>query len=85
MPASALLTPLILSIAAYALGLTFFRLVLHPLTKVPGPKLAAITGWYEFYFDCIKHGQYAFHVQELHKQYGIPQAPQILLDPAPSS
>lgn len=70
MAASAYLVALILSIPAYLLGLTFFRLFLHPLAKVPGPKLAAVTGWYEFWYDCVKHGQYAFHVQDLHKRYG---------------
>ncbi|GAB7365578.1 hypothetical protein MBLNU230_g6650t1 [Neophaeotheca triangularis] len=50
--------------------LAIYRLFLHPLAKVPGPKLAAITGWYEFYFDCFRKGQYVFKIQELHEVYG---------------
>ncbi|KAH8653079.1 cytochrome P450 [Tricladium varicosporioides] len=46
------------------------RLFFHPLSHIPGPKLAALTWWYEFYFDGIKEGQYVFKIQELHKQYG---------------
>lgn len=70
MAAADLILAAVLLIVAYATGLTIFRLLLHPLAKVPGPKLAAATGWYEFYFDCVRHGQYAFHIQELHKRYG---------------
>lgn len=50
------------------------RLYFHPLAHIPGPKLAALTWWYEFYFDVIQPGQYVFHIQELHKQYGKSQA-----------
>ncbi|CAG8978255.1 hypothetical protein HYALB_00009152 [Hymenoscyphus albidus] len=39
-------------------------------THIPGPKLAALTWWYEFYFDGIKGGKYVFKIQELHTQYG---------------
>lgn len=46
------------------------RLCFHSLAHIPGPKLAALTWWYEFYFDVIQPGQYVFKIQELHKQYG---------------
>ncbi|KAL1956602.1 hypothetical protein VTO42DRAFT_6949 [Malbranchea cinnamomea] len=36
----------------------------------PGPKLAAATFWYEFYYDAILKGKYAFKIRELHKKYG---------------
>ncbi|RMZ13420.1 hypothetical protein D0860_02550 [Hortaea werneckii] len=55
---------------AYGLGLIAFRLLLHPLARVPGPKIAAITGWYEFYWDCPKSGQYVFRIRDMHKRYG---------------
>ncbi|CAG8956484.1 hypothetical protein HYFRA_00003870 [Hymenoscyphus fraxineus] len=48
----------------------FRRLYFHPLAHIPGPKLAALTWWYEFYFDGIKGGKYVFKIQELHKKYG---------------
>jgi hypothetical protein len=46
------------------------RLWFHPLAHIPGPKLAALTWWYEFYYDGIQQGRYVFKIQELHKQYG---------------
>jgi hypothetical protein len=46
------------------------RLYFHPLAHIPGPKLAALTWWYELYFDQIQQSRYVFHIQELHKQYG---------------
>ncbi|MCJ1329047.1 hypothetical protein MMC10_005724 [Thelotrema lepadinum] len=47
-----------------------YRYVFHPLAKFPGPKLAGITYWYEFYFDIILDGQYTYKLRELHKEYG---------------
>ncbi|RAQ51113.1 hypothetical protein AFGD_003642 [Aspergillus flavus] len=46
------------------------RLFSHSLSHIPGPRLAALTWWYEFYYDAVQSGQYVFKIQELHKQYG---------------
>jgi hypothetical protein len=46
------------------------RLVLSPVAKFPGPKLAALTFWYEFYYDVIQPGRYTWKIKELHEQYG---------------
>ncbi|TVY25710.1 Cyrochrome P450 monooxygenase [Lachnellula hyalina] len=46
------------------------RLYFSPLSKFPGPKLAAATILYEAYYDIIKQGQYIFKIKELHKKYG---------------
>ena len=59
-----------LSVLGYLLALATFRLLVHPLAKVPGPRLAGLTGWYEFYYDCPKKGNYVFKVQEMHEKYG---------------
>lgn len=61
-----------LSIAScvYVLSLAVYRLYLHPLAKFPGPKLAALSGWYEFYYEFPCKGQFTFHIQELHDKYG---------------
>lgn len=47
-----------------------YRLYFSPVAKFPGPKLAGLTFWYEFYYDVIKRGRYTFKIRELHKQYG---------------
>ena len=47
------------------------RLIFSPLSHIPGPKLAALTSWYEFYYDVVKPGQFIWHIQELHLQYGM--------------
>ena len=52
---------------AYFAGLVFYRLYLHPLANFPGPKLAAITRYYEGYYDVVRNGQYTFKIAELHQ------------------
>jgi len=54
----------------YAGGLVIYRLFLSPISHIPGPKMAAATLWYEFYYNVVKEGTYFLKVQELHKQYG---------------
>ena len=54
----------------YLIGLAVYRLYLSPIAKFPGPKLAALTKWYEFYYDVVKRGQFSANIQELHKIYG---------------
>ena len=46
------------------------RLYLSPLAKFPGPKLAALTFWYEFYFDVIQRGRYTWEIGQMHDKYG---------------
>ena len=60
----------VVSSTLYTLYGIIYRLYLSPISSFPGPKLAAVTFWYEFYHDIIHRGQYIWKVQELHKQYG---------------
>ncbi len=55
----------------YATSLAIYRLYLHPLAGIPGPKLAALTRYYEAYFDVCKGGVYTFKISKLHKEYGM--------------
>ncbi|GCB21809.1 trichodiene oxygenase [Aspergillus awamori] len=43
---------------------------LHPLSHVPGPKLAAATFLYEAWFDLIQGGRYTREIQRMHEIYG---------------
>jgi hypothetical protein len=47
-----------------------YRVTVHPLAKFPGPVLAKLTYYYEFYFDGIKKGQYNAEIRRLHEIYG---------------
>lgn len=54
----------------YLVGLTFYRLFLHPLSKFPGPRIAALTSWYEAYYEIVQKGQYSRQISRLHDRYG---------------
>ena len=62
----------LVAVSAYCISLAVYRLYLSPLAKFPGPKLAALTLWYEFYYDVIKRGRYTWKIAELHERYGVP-------------
>lgn len=57
-------------ILLYPIGLGIYHLFFHPLAKFPGPRLAAVTRWYEAYYDVIKGGVFVFKIGELHRKYG---------------
>lgn len=63
---------IVLLVALLTIRSAIRRLFFHPLAHIPGPRLAALTWWYEFYFDAIQPGRYVFKIQELHKRYGKP-------------
>lgn len=63
---------IILLVSLRIFWLAVYRLYLHPLAKFPGPKLAAVTTLYEFYYDGLKRGQYTFEIGRMHEKYGIP-------------
>ncbi|KAK4862903.1 hypothetical protein LT330_003036 [Penicillium expansum] len=54
----------------YGVWLATYRLWFSPLAHFPGPKLAALTMWYEFYYDSFLEGQYTFRIAEMHRKYG---------------
>lgn len=48
-----------------------YRLYLSPIAGFPGPKLAALTFLYEFYYDVWQEGQYTWKIRDLHDKYGM--------------
>lgn len=46
------------------------RVLYSPLAKFPGPRMAAITTWYQAYYDIWLGGQYFRKLNELHTKYG---------------
>jgi hypothetical protein len=49
--------------------LAVWRLLFHPLSKIPGPRLAAINGLYGFYHNAIADGKYSLLFPKLHRKY----------------
>ncbi|KAF7522113.1 hypothetical protein G7054_g12258 [Neopestalotiopsis clavispora] len=65
---SVLLAGVLISLALVVV----YRLTLHPLASFPGPKLAAVTGLYETYYEVFKDGggRYWVEIEEMHRKYG---------------
>ncbi|KAK1997960.1 putative cytochrome P450 [Colletotrichum falcatum] len=65
-------TTALVLLLGYVTGVGIYRLYLSPIAKFPGPKLAALTGLYEAYFDLIPKGggQFPFAIQRMHDKYG---------------
>jgi hypothetical protein len=61
---------LVILYTLYGINLAIYRVYFHPLSKYPGPKLAAATLWYEFYFDVVKRGRFAWEIRRMHSVYG---------------
>ncbi len=49
-----------------------YNLYLHPLSKFPGPKLAAFTIWWKIYVELIQKKDLVEMLFELHAVYGAP-------------
>ena len=64
----------LLAVVLYIVYGIVYRLYLSPIAHFPGQKLAALTFWYEFYFDVVRRGSYVWKIQEMHEIYGVSQA-----------
>ena len=64
------ITSFIVVYLLYFTGTIIYRLYFSPLSKFPGPKLAAATYLYEGYYDVVKRGKYTFKIRDLHAEYG---------------
>ncbi|KAL2062573.1 hypothetical protein VTL71DRAFT_5645 [Oculimacula yallundae] len=65
-----LLSYLLVPISLYYLYGIAYRLYISPVSSFPGPRLAALTFAYEFYYDIVQNGQYIWEIQRLHEKYG---------------
>ncbi|MCJ1245681.1 hypothetical protein MMC30_002885 [Trapelia coarctata] len=54
----------------YTIYIGIRRLYFSPVSNFPGPKLAAITWWYEFYYEVVLHGQFYKEIDRMHVIYG---------------
>jgi hypothetical protein len=61
-PAGLIVAPLI-----YVVCLVVYRRFFHPLSKIPGPFLPAVTTLYQSYYN----REYFLKIEELHRKYGI--------------
>lgn len=64
----------ILVVSIFALGVvqSFYQLAFHPLAKFPGPKFAALSRLYEFYYHIIVGGGWEDQIRYIHTSYNSP-------------
>lgn len=65
-----ILLPLFAGWLLYLIFLAVYRLLFSHLAGVPGPRLAALTGWYEVYWDLVQSARFPWHLKTLHERYG---------------
>lgn len=47
----------------------------HPLSRFPGPKIAAASYIYEAYYDWLLVGRYGHEIRRMHERYGESSCP----------
>jgi len=72
---SAVIGVTLLVLVAWFVVRCVYDLFFHPLRKFPGPKLAAVGSFYEFYYDVIKDGTYLWEIEKMHRRYGMEVRP----------
>jgi len=65
------LTSVIVVYAGYKVLVALYNISpLHPLSRFPGPKLAAAGYFYEAYYDWMRGGRYTQEIKRMHEKYG---------------
>lgn len=49
-----------------------YNLYRHPLSHIPGPKIAAATYLYQTYYSLVGGSRYYIKIGKLHEKYGKP-------------
>ena len=60
----------VILLLVYSICKYVYRLTLHPLSKFPGPKRAAVSNLYGGYFDLVTDQSFVEKIRKLHEQYG---------------
>lgn len=70
---SSILWTILIACIVFVACVIGYRLLLVPIARFPGPKLAAATSLYEAYFQWIKRGGrwYYIEVNRMHDRYGM--------------
>ena len=71
------MTPLVTAVVCLV-PVAAYRLYLHPLANIPGPRLAALTYLYRTYYNATNGSRYYAQIEKLHAQYGRLQRPRCL-------
>ncbi|KKY13050.1 putative cytochrome p450 [Diplodia seriata] len=71
MAPTSLLSTALVALALVQIWRIIQRLFFHPLASVPGPKLAAASTLYEFYWNAIRGGKLFKRLDEMHEKYGM--------------
>ncbi|KAJ5155936.1 benzoate 4-monooxygenase cytochrome P450 [Penicillium capsulatum] len=64
------ITSAIGGIAVLILTQVIYRLFFHPLSRIPGPRLAAASYLPEIYHDIFRGGMYMWEIEKMHSRYG---------------
>ncbi|KAJ1332082.1 aspirochlorine biosynthesis cytochrome P450 monooxygenase [Microdochium nivale] len=67
--AAVLLGGLVVSLAVYTIGTVVYRVWLHPLSKIPGPKLLAASDVFNMYTSNVSLNMTSYTI-DLHRKYG---------------
>ncbi|KAK7538458.1 cytochrome P450 [Phyllosticta citribraziliensis] len=67
---SSLLTIVPALILLWFAAVAVYRLTLHPLAVIPGPKRAAVSTLYEKWHNAVRRGRYFLIWEQMHEDYG---------------
>ena len=65
-----LIVGLLLIVVSLGVSLAIRQIFYHPLSKFPGPRLAALTPLYKTYYEVFRGGELLRRIQELHNIHG---------------
>lgn len=54
----------------WLVNIFIYRRYFHPLAKIPGPFLPAVTRLYLWYYSVVVEGQFYRKIEQWHKTYG---------------